>query len=203
MIIIIEGSQGSGKSHMINLLKNRFKLDNNILFYKYGHVNHMKNLEIEDIEPRESFHYFTISNTLTILELHKTILKDKVIVFDRGIFSAYAWSIMRKRLNAYKLEKELSSLLDNPLYNDCHVIRIVSEKKAVRAHSDIFDKFTNDSKENFTFNSIFEKNMKNIQNTIKNNSYTEVINKRDKISEVITLKVFNKLVYENNINKLK
>ena len=60
MIIIIEGAQGSGKTHMVNYLKS-CEWGVNVLFYKYGHVSHMKELEFEDMEPKDAFHYFTIS----------------------------------------------------------------------------------------------------------------------------------------------
>jgi thymidylate kinase len=202
MIIIIEGSQGSGKTHMVNYLKS-IRRDGDVIFYKYGHVSHMKNLDFEDIEPKEAFHYFTISNTLTILELHKTVLKDKVIVFDRGIFSAYVWSILRNRLNVNKLNKELHNLLDSTLYENCHVIRVTSNNKEERDHSDLFDNFTDSAKENYLFDKVFEDNIKNIECNTKNNSYTHVINNKDFLSEAVMMKMFDKIIYKNNINKLK
>lgn len=195
MIVIIEGSQGSGKTHMVNYLKS-MEWGDNVLFYKYGHVSHMKTLEFEDIEPTDAFHYFTISNTLTILELHKTVLKDKIIVFDRGLFSAYVWSILRNRLDKSKLNLELHKLLDSSLYENCHVIRIISESKEIRAHSDIFDTFTNSVKENFLFDKIFEDNIENLECDKRNNSYTEMINYRDFLSEAVMMNLFDKIIYK-------
>ena len=197
MIILIEGSQGSGKSHMVNFLKKRCRLDKNIIFYKYQHVSHLKNLNIEEIEPNDSFHYFTVSNTLTILELHKTVLKDKIFVFDRGVFSAYAWSIMRKRLGSDALYNEISRLLVSDLYRDCHVIRVKSGKDSTRAHSDLFDRYADTVKEDFIFDTLFDKNMDLIDDSFKHNSYTEVSNEKDSLSEAIMWQTFNKLVYQN------
>tara|TARA_B100000963_G_scaffold349061_1_gene357571 strand:- start:48608 stop:49162 length:555 start_codon:yes stop_codon:yes gene_type:complete len=184
---------------MINYLKSN-EWGDNVLFYKYEHVSHMKNMGFEDMEPKDSFHYFTLSNTLTILELHKTVLKDKIIVFDRGIFSAYVWSILRNRMDRSRLNKELSKLLDSSLYENCHVIRIISESKEIRAHSDIFDTFTNNIKENFLFDKVFEDNMENLECDKRNNSYNEMINYRDFLSEAVMMNIFSKKI---NINKLK
>jgi len=167
MIIIIEGAQGSGKTHLINSLKRNLKFADeypphqfkNVIFYKYKHVEYMDKLEFNDIEGDESFHYFTISNTLTILGLRDLVMSDKVFVFDRGIFSAYVWSILRKRVDADRLKKELTNLLNLDSYNNCHIIRIKSNTGMKRDHTDIFDKHANVGLENNIFDQLFNLNM--------------------------------------------
>ena len=197
MIIIIEGSQGSGKTHLIRSLKKsiqRHALNQDIIFYKYQHVQHMKTLDINHIEPNECFHYFTISNTLTILELQKTILKNKILVFDRGLFSAYAWSILRKRLERDTLNKELSRLLKSDIYSNCHVIRVKADSQMERDHSDIFDRYADPERENFILDDLLEENMQQITDQGRKNTYTEVFNHMDKLSEASMYQVFNKIL---------
>ena len=63
-----------------------------------------------------------------------------------------------------------------------------------RDHSDIFDEFTDSSKENMIFDSIFEKNMELINNRGRNNSYTEITNHMDKLSEASLYRVFNEII---------
>lgn len=203
MIIIIEGAQGSGKTHLVNSIKRNildvgYHIENKeIIFYKYKHVEYMKKLNFEDIEPDESFHYFTLSNTLTILSLQELTLSDKIFIFDRGIFSAYVWSILRKRKSTRLLKKELTNLLELDIYNNCHVIRVKTDIKVERDHTDIFDKHTNTVVENNIFDELFDINNKHIINKDKNNSYTEVINTLDKLSEVEMFQAFKKIVNKN------
>jgi len=202
MVVIIEGAQGSGKTHLIRSLQERLSYENrdDIIFYKYQHVEHLKKLQINHIEPTEAFHYFTISNTLTMLELQESIMKDKILVYDRGIFSAYAWSILRNRMgkdNNVKLYRELKEFLKLGLYRNCHVIRIKPIYSMERDHSDIFDKFNNSTKENSIFDTVFEKNMKLVNDTGRNNSYTEIVNHMDKLSEAMLYRTFNEITSKN------
>jgi thymidylate kinase len=199
MIVIIEGAQGSGKTHLIKSLQERLVANGreDIIFYKYQHVDHLKKLDINNIEPTEAFHYFTISNTLTMLELQETVMKDKILVYDRGIFSAYVWSILRNRLgeeNNIKLYNELEKFLKLGIYRNCHIIRIKPIFQMKRDHSDIFDEFKDPGKENSIFDSIFKKNIKLIDNLGRNNSYTEVNNHLDKLSEAMLYRVFNEII---------
>jgi len=200
MIVIIEGSQGSGKTHLIRSLKNHVEREGleNIIFYKYQHVAHLSNLNIEHIEPDPSFHYFTISNTLTILELQQSILRDKVFVFDRGIISAYAWSILRKRLNEVALDTEFRKFLGNELFSNCHIIRINASHQMERDHSDIFDNYTNAAVENTIIDLLINKNRDLLQNKGRGNSYHEITNHMDKLSEASLYQIFVKILSENN-----
>ncbi len=196
MIVIIEGAQGSGKTHLIRSLKSRLESQGrrDVIFYKYQHADHIKKLGIEDIEPSESFHYFTLSNTLTMLELRDTLLKEKVLVYDRGIFSAYVWSILRERMKPSTLHDELSRFLKSDLYKNSHVIRIRPSIQLERDHSDIFDKHSNSKKENMIFDMIFKNNQDEITDSSRNNSYTEVDNNLDKLSEAILFRKFNEII---------
>lgn len=182
MIILIEGPRGSGKTHLLKELKKRVN-DNDVMFYKYGFVKHMKTLNMEDQENGPGLHYFTISNTLTILELHKAILADKTIIFDRGVFSAYAWSIFRKRLDSNRLNIELSRLLRDELYYNCHVVYVTTARPELRTDKDLFDKYENYKIEDISFNKLFKLNEKSICNVKKRTSLTRFKNDMDKLSE--------------------
>ena len=206
MIIIIEGAQGSGKTHLIKSLKETiskldYKIpDKKIIFYKYKHVEYMDKLEFNDMEGDKSFHYFTISNTLTILGLHELILSDTVFVFDRGIFSAYVWSILRKRMDINRLKLELRNLLMLNSYRNCHIIRIKSNNKMERDHTDIFDKHANVSLENGIFDELFKLNSNLIDCKDKNNTFTEITNTFDKLSEAELFTTFRKI---SSLNRYK
>jgi thymidylate kinase len=198
MIILIEGPRGSGKTHLSKKLKDYIIKDENvdekdIIFYKYDFVNHMKTLNMEDQEGGAGLHYFTISNTLTILELHKTILKDKVFIFDRGIFSAYAWSIFRKRLDSKRLNIEFMKLLKNDLYHNCHIVYVTTDTP-IKRHKDIFDKFDNYGIENESFNNLFKLNTESINNLEKNNSVNYFKNNMDDISESLFVKTLINII---------
>ena len=201
MIILIEGPRSSGKTHLISKLKHHVensniseKTNRDIVFYKYGFIDHMNNLKMKDQEDGAGLHYFTISNTLTILELQEIIIKDKVFIFDRGVFSAYAWSIFRKRLDEARLKLEVKSLLSNKLYNNCHVLYVTTKKPKERNSKDIFDSFENYDKENAMFKEIFHENSINIINKEKNNSLTYFENKMDKLSECLFSKTLINII---------
>jgi thymidylate kinase len=198
MIILIEGPRGSGKTHLTKKLKDYIIKDKDIdekdiIFYKYDFVNHMKTLNMEDQEGGAGFHYFTISNTLTILELHKTILKDKVFIFDRGVFSAYAWSIFRKRLDSKRLNIEFIRLLKDDLYSNCHIVYVTTDTP-VKRDKDLFDKFDNYRIENESFINLFKLNEGSISNFKKNNSVTHFKNNMDDISESLFLKTLINII---------
>jgi thymidylate kinase len=206
MIILIEGPRSSGKTHLIGELRNHIKMSNlkddldmEIVFYKYGFVEHIKSLNMEDQESGAGFHYFTISNTLTILELQKILIQDKVFIFDRGVFSAYAWSIFRKRLNEARLRNEIKSLLDNVLYSNCHIIYVTTEIPEKREAKDMFDSYENYEKENILFREIFKDNIKSITSSEKNNSLTYFENKMDRLSECLFSKTLINIIETHKI----
>jgi hypothetical protein len=96
MIIFCEGPRHSGKTHLIDEF---FKQNSNpnVIYYKFKFAKYIDDFGMRDQESGAGVHYFSIGNILTILELNKTLLKDKIVVFDRCIYSAYVWSIYRNR----------------------------------------------------------------------------------------------------------
>lgn len=144
MIILIEGPRGAGKSHLVNEF---FRQNNNkrFLYYKFDFSNWIKKLKIENLEPEPEIHYFSISNILTIFDLALGEFKDKIIVMDRSILSAYVWSIYRDRVNNFKLLKELDIIMKHEVLKDSKIVFVTKSDDyrvvAKRENKDIFDKF--------------------------------------------------------------
>lgn len=167
MIILIEGPRGAGKSHLVDqfMLKNT---NPDVVYYKFAFSDWIKKLRIEDLERGPGVHYFSISNIITILELSNTLLKGKAIVFDRSIFSAYVWSIMRDRMNGDRLIREFSSILKDNLYHNCKLIYVTktdSSVKIEREEKDIFDKYEDYNAEHQFYDNLiylFERQISNL-----------------------------------------
>ena len=118
MIVFIEGARHVGKTHLLEVFFERNQ-NPNVIYYKFAFAKYIEELGMRDQETGPGVHYFSIANVMTILELNKTILKDKVLVFDRSIFSAYVWSIYRERMDKQRLLKEFEQILGSDLYQDC------------------------------------------------------------------------------------
>ncbi len=178
MIVLIEGPRGAGKSHLVD---NFFEQNNNkdILYYKFAFSDYIKKLKIEDQEDGPGVHYFSISNILTILGISSTFLKDKHVVFDRSIFSAYVWSIYRKRMKKARLISEFDKILSDFKYNNCKVIyvtRDISIPSVTRDKKDVFCPFEDYEKEKSIYNMIFSRFINEVNDTSRRNEYFEFIN---------------------------
>jgi hypothetical protein len=97
MILVIEGARHSGKTFLIEKFFEQNK-NPKVHYYKFQFAKYIDDLGMRDQETGPGVHYFSIANVLTILELNQSLLKDKIVIFDRSIFSAYTWSILRKRM---------------------------------------------------------------------------------------------------------
>jgi len=196
MIILIEGVRGTGKT---TLLDNYFKqnTNDNIVYYKFAFSDYIKNLGFEDQEKGPGVHYFSISNILTILEISNTLLKDKHIVFDRSIFSAYVWSIYRNRLPKKRLIEEFKKILDSSIYNNCKVIRIENEKGHVpeeRNKEDIFNKYESFNEEDLIYKEVFSEFAVQLTDSSRNNELVSFTNKKDDNSFELFNNLLDKIV---------
>lgn len=192
MITMIEGPRGVGKSTLVD---NYFKQNKkeNVVYYKFAFSDYIKNLKFEDHEQGPGVHYFSISNIITILEISNTFLKDKHVVFDRSIFSAYVWSIFRNRMPKDRLITEFSNLLNSQIYRDCNVISIANPEghiPAERNKSDIFNKYESFNEESKIYSEIFDIFNSEINNNNKGNFGYSFINNKDQDS----FNRFNKLL---------
>jgi thymidylate kinase len=155
MIILCEGPRGAGKSHLIDNFFAQNKNDK-FVYYKWDYASWVESLNL--INDGKVLHYFSLANILTILGMSTTAFKDKILVLDRSIFSAYVWAIYRKRLSKLDLTMELNKILDSPLYFNCNLIYVNRDSSIVdidRQPKDIFDKYENYQLEKQQFDELF------------------------------------------------
>lgn len=191
---MVEGARGAGKSHLVdNFFAQNTNLD--IVYYKFALSDYIRSLKIEDQETGPGVHYFSISNILTILGIANTFLRDKHVVFDRSIFSAYVWSIYRRRMNEDRLMEEFESILSSAVFRNCkliHVSRPEDFKGMERIKDDIFDKFEDYKTEAAIYDRILNRFNKYIIDRSKSNEAYSIINTFDKAGE----DRFNDLLYQ-------
>jgi thymidylate kinase len=184
MIVFIEGPRHVGKTH---LMESFFKRNENpdVMYYKFAFAKYIDELGMRDQETGPGVHYFSIANVMTILELNKTILKDKVLVFDRSIFSAYVWSIYRERMDKERLLNEFEKLLGSDLYQDCvllYLTRSGDVNLEKREKSDYFGNFENYSAEESIFKEVLTRMNQYYSDSTRDNQYFEFINDFDEAS---------------------
>jgi hypothetical protein len=178
MILIIEGSRHSGKTFLIDKFFEQ-NTDPNVHYYKFQFAKYIEDLGIRDQETGPGVHYFSISNVMTIFELNQTLLKDKILVFDRAIFSAYVWSIYRNRMDKNRLLDEFGKLLLSELYNNVTVVYVNREDNVVtekREEKDYFGNFENADAEKKIFEEIFGQFENLILDQDKRNNFTRFTN---------------------------
>jgi hypothetical protein len=178
MILIIEGHRAGGKSFLINKF---FEQNTNpdVYYYKFQFAKYIEDLGIRDQETGPGVHYFSISNVMTIFELNQTLLKDKILVFDRAVFSAYVWSIYRERMDKNRLLDEFEKLLLNELYNNVTVVYVNREDNVVtekREGKDYFDNFENADSEKRLFEEVFSRFKNLMIDSTKGNNFTRFTN---------------------------
>lgn len=183
MIVFIEGPRHSGKTH---LLEEFFKqnLDPNVVYYKFKFAKYIDAFGMMDQESGPGVHYFSISNILTILELNQTLFKDKVIIFDRAIFSAYVWSIYRDRMDRERLMEEFSKILSSELYQNCALLYVTRgvEISPNKREKDYFGNFENYSAEKNLFDLVINTNLNQVVSLEKKNLYSRFENSFDEAS---------------------
>ncbi len=190
-IIMIDGARNSGKTHLINSFFAQ-NTNPNVLYYKFKFAQYIEDLDLVDQESGPGVHYFSISNVMTILELNQDILKDKVIVFDRSIFSAYVWSIYRKRMDEDRLLSEFQKILESDLYQNCVLVYLTRSGKITTSTrgKDYFDNFENYSAEETIFDNVLDRFENLIQNPKNRNSSFHFVNAFDEKS----VSAFNELL---------
>jgi thymidylate kinase len=196
MIILIEGPRGSGKSHLVdNFMESNRNPD--VLYYKFAFSDWIKKLKFEDHETGPGVHYFSISNIITILDISNSFLKDKTVVFDRSIFSAYVWSILRDRMDASRLISEFSRFLSDEVYSNCKLIkveRLDPDLQISREKTDLFDKYEDYSSELSIYGNIIDIFKEEITDLTRGNEYFEFQNEFDKSSETKFNHLLNSII---------
>lgn len=195
MIIFCEGPRHSGKTHLIDafLAQNE---NPNIIYYKFKFAKYIEDFDIRNHETGPGVHYFSIGNILTILELNKTLFKDKIILFDRCIYSAYVWSIYRNRMASSILLKEFEKILNSELYEDCALLHLTRGKSVEikKRNKDYFGSFEDYDKEKQLFDEIIDKFHSQASNSSRGNQYIQFVNDFDERSVTDFCKLVNDLV---------
>lgn len=192
MIIFIEGPRHTGKTH---LMEEFFKQNQNpnVLYYKFAFAKYIEELGMRDQETGPGVHYFSIANVLTILELNKGILKDKVIVFDRSIFSAYVWSIYRERMDKQRLLNEFEKVLDSDLYQNCALVYLTRKEMETpeKRDKDYFGNFENYDAEKKVFEEVLEMASQYTSDSSKRNFNIMCLNNFDTKSVTLFCQMLN------------
>jgi len=180
MIIMTEGARHSGKTFLIEKF---FEQNTNpdVHYYKFQFAKYIDDLKMRDQETGPGVHYFSIANVLTILELNKTLLKDKILVFDRCIFSAYVWSIYRERMGQFRLLEEFRKILSSDLFQDVKLLYVERDEsvKIIKREKDYFGNFENADREKEIFERIFSEFNNQITDLSRNNEFSRVTNHFD------------------------
>jgi len=194
MIIFIEGPRHVGKTHLINSFFAQNK-NPDIIYYKFQFAKYIEELGFRDHEAGPGVHYFSIANVLTILELNRTLLKDKIMIFDRSIFSAYVWSIYRKRMPKARLLSEFSKILNGELYQECTVLYLTrnQETDPEKREKDYFGNFENYTIEKKLFEDIFKDFRSEIIDSKKSNHFMTFTNNFDTTSVSDFCEILNSL----------
>lgn len=195
MIIMTEGARHSGKTFLIEKF---FEQNTNpdVHYYKFQFAKYIDDLKMRDQETGPGVHYFSIANVLTILELNKTLLKDKILVFDRCIFSAYVWSIYRERMGQFRLLEEFRKILNTDLFQDVKLLYVERDEsvKIIKREKDYFGNFENADREKEIFERIFSEFNNQITDLSRNNEFNRVTNHFDDDSSTQFNRILDDLI---------
>lgn len=195
MIIMIEGHRHSGKTYLIEKFFEQ-NTNPNVYYYKFQFAKYIDELGMRDQETGPGVHYFSIANVLTILELNNTLLKDKILVFDRCIFSAYVWSIYRERMGQFRLVEEFRKILTSDLFNDVKLLYVERDEdiKISKREKDYFGNFENADHEKELFERIFSEFNPQITDSARMNEFSQMINEFNDSSSAQFNQMLNDLI---------
>ena len=195
MIIMIEGHRHSGKTYLIEKFFEQ-NTNPNVHYYKFQFAKYIDELGMRDQETGPGVHYFSIANVLTILELNNTLLKDKILVFDRCIFSAYVWSIYRERMGQFRLVEEFRKILTSDLFNDVKLLYVERDEdiKISKREKDYFGNFENADHEKELFERIFSEFNPQITDSARMNEFSRMINEFNDSSSAQFNQMLNDLI---------
>lgn len=195
MIIMIEGARHSGKTFLIDKFFEQ-NANPNVQYYKFQFAKYIDELGMRDQETGPGVHYFSIANVLTILELNNTLLKDKILVFDRCIFSAYVWSIYRERMGQFRLLEEFRKILTSDLFNDVKLLYVDRDEsiEITKREKDYFGNFESADHEKELFERIFSEFNTQITDIKRNNEFSRITNQFDDASSIQFNQMLNDLI---------
>jgi hypothetical protein len=186
MILFVEGARHSGKTFLIDQFLETHK-DPRIEYYKFYFANHVKSLDLVDLDATPALHYFSLGNIMTIMEMNlRPEYKDKIWIFDRAIISAYTWAILRKRLGRSKAELEFLKLVSSDLYKNSKtlVVSVAGQTGDSSRVKDTWDGKHSTVEEQQLMANLIESGLRELADTDKNNGISFVFNHFDQASVV-------------------
>jgi thymidylate kinase len=195
MIILVEGHRHSGKTFLMERFFEENK-DPKIHYYKFQFAKYVDALGLRDQETGAGVHYFSVANVMTIFELNDTLLEDKILVFDRCVFSAYVWSIYRNRMPKERLMQEFQKILQSEIYQNCKVVYIEKDEsiKLEKREKDYFGNFENADAEKRVFEEVFGEFKSEMTDSTRKNDFKRMINRFDDESIAEFNDTLNKLI---------
>lgn len=184
MILFVEGARHSGKTFLINQFLEKYD-DPRIEYYKFYFANHVKMLDLVELDATPALHYFSLGNIMTIMEMNlRPEYKDKIWIFDRAIISAYTWAILRKRLGRSQAELEFLKLINSDLYKNSKtlVVSVAGQTGDSSRIKDTWDGKHSTTEEQLLMASLIESGLKNLADTNKNNGLSFVFNQFNEAS---------------------
>lgn len=190
MILFVEGARHCGKTFLINQFIES-QNDPRIEYYKFYFANHIKTLDMVDLDSTPALHYFSLGNILTILEMNqRPEYKDKIWIFDRAIISAYTWAILRKRLGHSEAVLQFLKLINSDLYKNCKtlVVAVNGQTGDSSRVKDTWDGAHSTIEEQQTMAKIIELGISELSDQYRDNRVSFVFNEFNEDS----VKVFNR-----------
>jgi hypothetical protein len=178
MILFVEGARHSGKTFLINQFIEKHK-DPRIEYYKFYFANHVKDLDLVELDATPALHYFSLGNIMTIMEMNlRPEYKDKIWIFDRAIISAYTWAILRKRLGRSRAELEFLKLINSDLYKNSKtlVVSVAGQTGDSNRVKDTWDGAHSTLEEQRLMAHLIESGMTDLSDTNRNNGLSFVFN---------------------------
>lgn len=120
MVIIIEGSQGVGKTFLINSLSNKFPV------YKFPYTRYfrdfLKRFPDDTGHGSREAHHHTTGYDITMLSLNKNNLLPPNLVVDRGFITNIVFSIMEGRSTVEEGMQYIDWLDAEGYLTDLHIV---------------------------------------------------------------------------------
>lgn len=199
MIITIEGPRSVGKTTLLQSFLDSNK-DERVVYYKFYFAKYIKDFGLEHQEMGPGMHYFSLGNILSIFELNQTLFRDKVILFDRCLLSAYVWAKLRKRLPADLLDLELSKILDSDLYAGCKTLYVDTDSGPMpRAKKDVFDNLIEHAEERSEFERVVASSLPQLNDATRQNQFVRHTNDFSEASKITFIETLRAMVASDSI----
>lgn len=176
MILNVDGSRGSGKTYLLD----RFFAQNTnpkIVRYRFDFPGWVGKLGLGRDDTQASLHYLSLGNVLTVMEMMKND-NSKLLVLDRGIFSCFVWSQLRKRISWNTAVTEIKAIMASPVYSNYQTLYVDPIKPEGRdeRNKDMWDNVHTRSEEELMYREFFDETIVEHHSFDKNCQLKEIQN---------------------------